>query len=312
MDVSVILCTYNHERWIAQAIDSVLDQATTARVELIISEDHSTDRTRDIVRTYAQQHPHRIRLLLSERNLRSPEVLVRALRAARGEFVAYLDGDDHWLPGKLEEQVAFMRAHPACPMSFHTVEVEGGEPGEQRRFDRPWLTLESLLRENPVPAPSLMYRRAALDLPDWFGTLPYLDWPLGLLLLERGDGGYFDRSLALYRRHDRGMWSGSTSHDQAAWDVAILERMHAHVPAHQRRHTAVALARARFRLAESWDRQGERRKAVTEVGRSMRLAPSSPELTAGRRARFLVRLAAPRTYGRIREVARRSDPAKVR
>src|SRR5688500_5403713 len=92
--VTVIVVTYNHERYIEQAIDSVLEQQATFPFELIITEDCSTDGTRDLVRAYAQRHPDRVQLLLSERNLNDNSVLTRALMAARGQYVALLDGDD--------------------------------------------------------------------------------------------------------------------------------------------------------------------------------------------------------------------------
>ena len=92
--VSVVLLTYDHERHIAQAIESVLAQRADFGVELLITEDCSTDRTREIVLAFAAEHPGRIRTFLSERNLNSNEVTARAIRAARGRFLAFLDGDD--------------------------------------------------------------------------------------------------------------------------------------------------------------------------------------------------------------------------
>src|SRR5882757_3380448 len=107
IDVSVIVVTYNHENFVAQAIESVLAQSTNRLLEVIISEDKSTDRTRDIVKDYARRD-ERIRLILSERNLRSNEVVGRALRSARGRYVCILDGDDYWLANdKLEQQATF-------------------------------------------------------------------------------------------------------------------------------------------------------------------------------------------------------------
>src|SRR5215470_14963294 len=87
MMVSVILVTYNHERYIVQALDSVLSQEAPFEFEVLVSEDCSRDRTREIVLHYSRLYPHRIRLFLSERNLNTNEVTLRALRAARGTYV---------------------------------------------------------------------------------------------------------------------------------------------------------------------------------------------------------------------------------
>ena len=79
-----------------QALDSALAQRLPQPYEILVSEDCSTDGTREIVQEYAESHPHVVRLLLSERNLHSNEVVARGFRAARGRYVALLDGDDYW------------------------------------------------------------------------------------------------------------------------------------------------------------------------------------------------------------------------
>ena len=81
--VSVLVVTYNHERYISQALDSVLMQQTNFDWEILVSEDCSTDRTRHIVKEYAARHPGLLRLILSEKNLHSNEVVARAIRAAQ-------------------------------------------------------------------------------------------------------------------------------------------------------------------------------------------------------------------------------------
>ena len=113
LKVTVLVMTYNHAGFIAQALDSVLTQRTGFHYEILISEDRSTDGTRETVISYAEKHPGRIRLLLSERNLHSNTVVSRGIRVARGEYVALLDGDDYWVsPDKLQKQVDFLDAHP--------------------------------------------------------------------------------------------------------------------------------------------------------------------------------------------------------
>ncbi len=124
MDVTVILVTYQHERFLTQAIESVLAQRTHGAWELLISDDASTDGTRAIVERFVAQHPNRVRAFFSDRNLNSNEVTLRALRAARGRFVAFLDGDDYWTSNdKLQQQVEFMDQHARCTMCFHNVAV---------------------------------------------------------------------------------------------------------------------------------------------------------------------------------------------
>ena len=90
--VSVIIVTYNHERFIADALDSVLMQETAFPVEVLVSDDASTDNTCEVVRRYVAFHPGQMRLLCSERNLNTNEVTTRAITTARRD----VPGDYGW------------------------------------------------------------------------------------------------------------------------------------------------------------------------------------------------------------------------
>jgi glycosyltransferase involved in cell wall biosynthesis len=254
VDVSVVLLTYNHEPFIAEAIESVLDQRTSAAIEILITEDCSTDGTRSVVERYARRHPERIRTFLSERNLNSNEVVRRAQREACGTFVAHLDGDDHWLPDKVQRQVAFLQAHPQTPLCFHSVKLigDGVDPDAVVGSTLPWVSLSDLLLHNYVSAPSIMYRRHLLPtLPDWFDALPFADWPMSLLLAQHGPLGFLDEPLAVYRVHQGGVWSGADAVQQADWEVAFLEQVRHHLPAAQPRDLVRALTEARLRRARA-------------------------------------------------------------
>src|SRR5512133_148878 len=118
--VSVLVMTYNHEKFIQQALDSVAMQATNFDYEILISEDCSTDRTREIVLEFQKEHPDKVRLLLSKTNVHSNQVVVRGIRAAQGQYLAMLDGDDYWTsPTKLQKQADFLDGHPECSLCFH-------------------------------------------------------------------------------------------------------------------------------------------------------------------------------------------------
>ena len=105
--VSIIMPTYNCGRFIRESIDSVLAQTYTDW-ELIIVDDCSTDNTAEVVAAF---HDPRIRYLLNDRNLGAALTRNRALREAKGRYIAFLDSDDLWAPEKLERQIAFMQQH---------------------------------------------------------------------------------------------------------------------------------------------------------------------------------------------------------
>src|SRR5213593_3247277 len=122
MKVSVVMTTYNHEKFIARAIDGVLMQQTDFAYEIIIGEDCSSDKTRSIVIDFHKKHLDKIHLILPAENLGNDgnSILVQGLQAAHGEYVALLDGDDYWTSAsKLQKQVKFLEDHHQCSICFH-------------------------------------------------------------------------------------------------------------------------------------------------------------------------------------------------
>lgn len=115
--VSVIMPSWNTGKFIAESIDSVLAQ-TYENWELIIVDDCSTDNTDEVVAGY---HDPRIRYFKNEQNSGAALTRNRAIREARGEWIAFLDSDDLWQPEKLEKQIAFMKEHNYV-FSYHDFE----------------------------------------------------------------------------------------------------------------------------------------------------------------------------------------------
>ncbi len=237
--VSVCITAYNHEDYIAQALDSVLAQKTDFAFEVLVGEDDSEDRTRSIVCSYSKRFPEHVRALLNERaNVIYIEGhptgrwnLVNNLKQARGDYVALLDGDDYWTdPNKLQLQVDLMEAHPACSFTFHNAWCEAWPTGERSEFSGPGgrfsqidklvetpagqcaeITLQELFFRWVVPTASMLFRRSALpDLPDWFFSAISGDHALQLLLAENGNALYLNRHMSVWRRHAEGLTKNCT------------------------------------------------------------------------------------------------------
>lgn len=127
--VSVKMITYNHEPYIAQAIEGVLEQETDFPFELVIGEDCSTDRTREIVLEYQKKHPDIIRVITSDKNVGVNKNSKRVYKVCRGKYIAFCEGDDYWHhPQKLQKQVDYLEAHPECGLVhsdavWHVVET---------------------------------------------------------------------------------------------------------------------------------------------------------------------------------------------
>ena len=229
------MITYNHEKFIAQAIDSVLMQQTTFDYELVIGEDCSTDGTRAIVVDYQQRYPDRIRAFLREKNLGMHENAKQTLDACRGEYIAFLEGDDYWTdPLKLQKQVDYLESHSEYSMCFHNVHViqEGNEHEPTLWHTQPMkavYTFEDLLPGNFIHTPSVMYRTGLVtELPAWYYEMPMGDWPLYLLLTQHGGAGYLSDVMAVYRKHAGGVWSTqkALSFDKAYLTSIILLECH--------------------------------------------------------------------------------------
>ncbi len=130
--LSVLFITYNHERYLRQALDSVLMQQTDFDFEVVVGEDCSTDSTREILREYRSNDPGRIRLLFRERNFGRPTLNVyETAMECRGKYIATLEGDDYWTdPLKLQKAVDYLEAHPDCSGCANPALLVG-EDGEE-------------------------------------------------------------------------------------------------------------------------------------------------------------------------------------
>jgi glycosyltransferase involved in cell wall biosynthesis len=122
--VSVHMITYNHAPYIAQAIEAVLMQKRHFPIELIVGEDCSTDGTREIVYEYQKKHPDIIMAITSDRNVGPKKNAYRTMKACRGKYIAFCEGDDYWHhPEKLQIQVDYMEGHPECGLHYSDCDI---------------------------------------------------------------------------------------------------------------------------------------------------------------------------------------------
>jgi glycosyltransferase involved in cell wall biosynthesis len=215
------MITYNHARYIAQALDSVLMQKVNFDYEILVGEDCSTDDTRSILQQYESMFPDKLHVITSEKNVGMLPNLVRTLKSSNGEYIALLEGDDYWTaPDKLQRQVDFLDQHPECALCFHNVTAffENGsrEPALMCPPDQKELaTIEDIMRVNFIPTCSAMYRNCLLpDFPDWYTQLKMGDWTLFILIAQYGKIGYINQIMGVYRQHASGTWSGRSRASQ--------------------------------------------------------------------------------------------------
>jgi glycosyltransferase involved in cell wall biosynthesis len=217
MKLSVAIITYNHERFIAQALESVLAQRVSFEYEIVIGEDCSMDGTRAIILEFQKRYPERIKVLPYERNIGAFRNIESTLAACHGEYVAILEGDDYWTSAdKLQRQVDFLDTHIDCAVCCHRVRFyrEAGSETFDVRFDvfppRPAgsYTIEDLLRGNFVMTCSAVLRHdLSGPLPPCFSKIEVGDWPRYVLAAKHGKIELMDEIMAVYRIHPGSMWS---------------------------------------------------------------------------------------------------------
>ncbi|MCB9059590.1 MAG: glycosyltransferase [Calditrichae bacterium] len=209
--VSVRIITYNHEKWIRQCLQSVLDQQTTFPFNIIVNDDYSPDNTFRILQEIQNNNPDRIKLNKPEINLGVFENSKRALASCDGEFVAFLDGDDYWHdPLKLQQQVDFLEKNPHMAMvhSGFNYFIENKNqvvPFVNRNKKIPSGQIyEELLKNNFIKTCTTLVRRDVLlkfDDYDLYKSQNFrmADYPRWLSIAKKMSIGYLNDSLSTYR-----------------------------------------------------------------------------------------------------------------
>ncbi len=268
VDLTVLVVTYNHAAFIEQALDSVLAQETDRTVEIIISEDASTDATTEIVTAFAAREP-RARLLLSPHNLHSNEVVARGIRSARGRYLCLLDGDDYWTsPSKLDDQAALLDRHPGVSAWFHNAVVCRPDGETQERWtpaSQPAVLADGAIwHGNPFATCAGMLRMRALrGLGTWYDDFSPMitDWPLYVLCAEHGEFRFTDEVVGAYRLHEGGQFSPLTSRVKLETIARFYPRMDEALGFRQHDLARAGASRFFFDWAEVYRADGDRQMA---------------------------------------------------
>jgi glycosyltransferase involved in cell wall biosynthesis len=225
--VSVCVVTFNHEKFVAQMLDSLLMQQTNFPFEIIVGDDCSKDNTTAILKEYQSRFPEKIRLLLHEKNmgLNGKYNALSTFAVAKGEYTAQFDGDDYLIsPHKLQKQVDQLDANPHYTASYHNAKVifddHSAPPYLVNTVHKPEIVVEDLIQEDElcyVATSSLMFRTkdfAAHPDPEWTNLSTSGDIPRNIMLASRGPIGYINEVMSVYRKN-RGGASFVDNHESA-------------------------------------------------------------------------------------------------
>ena len=236
--LSVCMISFNHEQFIAQAIESILMQKTNFDFELVIGEDYSTDDTRKICEGYAKRNPKIIQLLSSQKNLGIINNFIRTIQNCDGKYVAICEGDDYWTdPYKLQKQVDFLEAHPEYAGCFHyTQQVFTNHPDKQGRIfgkhgNQLHFTVEdTIARLSPWHTSSFIFRSKAFDKPDWLYSVVSSDMALFSIVAKSGNIKCIPEIMSVYQKHDGGITT-TKAHNQEKYHenrIALIQYLDAY------------------------------------------------------------------------------------
>ncbi|WP_281777521.1 glycosyltransferase family 2 protein [Croceibacter atlanticus] len=209
--VSVCCITYNHAKFIEQCLDGFLMQKTSFDVEFLIHDDASPDRTQEVIKNKVGDDP-RFKLILREQNIKSTGLAVSPIlfNLAKGKYIAFCEGDDYWIdPLKLQKQVDFLEENPDYVLVGHKVDTLNHKGIIEKNSKTP---IQSFSQKeicfNHIPTLSAVFRNVEVNFQEELQRAPSGDYILWSFLGNYGDFYLFNSSMAIYRQHQGGIWSG--------------------------------------------------------------------------------------------------------
>jgi len=198
---AVWVVTFNQKNFIAQTIESIVQQKTSFPFKVYIGDDCSTDGTREICIRYKNQYPELIELVFNSINY-------------------MCEGDDYWVdPYKLQKQVEFLESHSTFSGCFHNTEERYEDDETKASFlychlpSAKAVSFSDLSYVNIIPTCSVVFRNNLFGkFPDWYFKLRLGDWTLHLLNAQFGDFWYIPKVMAVHRLHNKSTWMLQDAH----------------------------------------------------------------------------------------------------
>lgn len=217
--ISVCMLSYNHEKFIVQAVESAMAQRGEFELEVVIGDDASKDATPALLQELQSRFPDQIKLRLNAANIGMMQNLLATLAECTGDFIAMLEGDDYWDdPGKLQKQLTVMQTHPDAAICFHPVRVHENDGFVPDRFTKevPAVTsITDLAQGNYMHTCSVMYRAGLVtQFPASFADSTVGDYFLHMLHAQHGSIHKLPDMMAVYRVHTGGVWSSHKNIDK--------------------------------------------------------------------------------------------------
>ncbi len=235
MKVSVLMPTYNHELFIAEAIESFLNQICSFEIELLIGDDASTDGTLKIAQKYVNKFPEKIKLIDHKINNGLLRNYKSIINISQGEYFAILESDDYWIDNyKLQKQIDFLDQNPTYGLSFTNWKRLRNAELTDRVDETAMLSkysdslYERFLLRNIIKSPTACFRRSMFEkycnIDDYIQfEFKTLDFPVWLSLIRNTDLHYLNSATAVYRSQSTSISNSSDVKNRLAFEENIIK-----------------------------------------------------------------------------------------
>jgi Glycosyltransferases involved in cell wall biogenesis len=222
MTVDVVVISFNHNDFIGECLDAILNQKVTFSIKVILSDDCSSDDSPQIIKDYVDKYPTKIQAFFQKENLGPISNFQFAINQCQGDYIAICEGDDYWTdPLKLQKQIDYLENHPDVIATFHNAAVVD-HFGNKLYSYCSYSSTHQVSDESVIliggglfPTASLVFRNIFKNSP-LKGIDKYKSGDRALIyeLLLNGKIVYLNELMSAYRVHDQGIFSSSISDKQ--------------------------------------------------------------------------------------------------
>ncbi len=242
--VSVAMPVYNHGAHIAKALDSILMQKADFDIEIVISDDYSTDNTREILKVYNEKYPDKIKLLLAEKNRGVNYSALDVFKNCNGKYIAFLEGDDYWInENKLQKQIDFLEQNPEYIGCFHDAEIvstpeadilKHNQYHQEYKYYSQFNRFRSdfypgdVIERNIIPTASLVVRNSnkIFDFFEVFNDISLsLNWAFQIFIIKDSKFRYINETWSIYNDHPGGISKTQTLDSFKQSNIKVLKRL---------------------------------------------------------------------------------------
>ena len=213
--LSILCITYNHDKFIGEAIDSWLEQKIEFQIEIIIGDDCSTDNTVLEIKKYLKSNNH-IKLIERSKNIGFMNNFIDTYKKCNGKYIAICEGDDYWCDkNKLQMQVDFLENNNNYVLTHTNSLVYDMKNHKKYTLKKKCITDENnILQINQITTHTAVFRNTNVDFEKKWNNFKMADWPLWINLSIQGRFKFFEELTGVYRLNPTGVW-------QNGWNDAI-------------------------------------------------------------------------------------------